>query len=60
MRYSCRQQIIARVDTRNSPSSNLIIPDNPAVVGRLDNNNEMFNFNLSESTGLDVVNKTKT
>ena len=60
VRYSCRQQIKARVDTRNSPSSNLIIPDNPAVVGRLDNNNEMFNFNLSESTGLEEVNKTKT
>ena len=51
---------MAWLDTKNSPSKNLIIPDNPAIVGRLDNNNKMFNFNLSESTGIDVGNKTKT
>ena len=46
---------MARVETRNSPGKNLIIPDNPAIVGRLDNNNnKVFNFNLSETTGLDA------
>ena len=50
----------AQVDTRNSPSDNLIIPDNPAIVGKLYNNNKMFKFNRSESTGLEAENKTKT
>ena len=60
VRYSCRQQIIARIDTRNFPSGNFIIPDNLAIVGRLNNNNKMFDFNLSENTGLYAENKTKT
>ena len=51
---------MARVDTRNSPGENLIIPNNPAIMGRLYNNNKVFKFNLSESTGLEAENKPKT